>query len=147
MAKYLRNWIKLKLNNTLRPLEEDHEERVVTVYLKFRPKKQFREMVKLLLFNGSEEGPKITYNLQVTVLDCGPENIIPLEITAIKGIHFDIGLAGLGLKGGQIKAVMGKGAYCEAEVLSEHIRLKFKPNHLIFNRSRVYSDNLLVESE
>lgn len=31
--------------------------------------------------------------------------------------------------------------------MPEHIRLKFKPNHLIFNRSRVYTDNLLVESE
>lgn len=31
--------------------------------------------------------------------------------------------------------------------MSEHIRLKFKPNHLIFNRSRVYTDNLLLESE
>lgn len=42
---------------------------------------------------------------------------------------------------------MAKGAYCEAEVLPEHVRLKFKPNHLIFNRSRVYVDNLLLESE
>jgi hypothetical protein len=112
MTKYLRNWMKLKLNNTIRPEDED-QERVITVYLKFRPKKQLREMVKLVLFNGSEEGPKVSYNLQVTVLDCGPENVIPLEITAIKGINFDIGLAGLGLLKTQLtKAAMGKGVYC-----------------------------------
>lgn len=98
LVKLLRNWMKLKLNNTLQPLEEDREDRVVTVYLKFRPKKHMKELVKLVLFNGSEEGPKLTFNIQVTVIECGPENIIPLEITAIRGIHFDIGLAGLGLQ-------------------------------------------------
>lgn len=44
----------MKLNNTLQPLEEDRENRVVTVYLKFRPKKHMKELVKLVLFNGSE---------------------------------------------------------------------------------------------
>ena len=146
VARCVRAWMKLRLNNALKA--EEGEDRVVTVYLKFRPRKQLKEVVRLVLSNGGEKGPKISYNMQVHVKDCGPENTIALEISAIKVINFDIGLAGLGLKeAGVARAAMGKGAYCEVERLSEHIRLKFKPNHLIFNRSRVYTDNLLLESE
>jgi hypothetical protein len=42
MTKLLRTWMKLKLNNTIQPIEDDPEERVATVYLKFRPKKQLK---------------------------------------------------------------------------------------------------------
>lgn len=67
----------------------------------------------MVLFNSEEEGPRLNYNLNINVQDCGPENVIPLEISSIKGIHFDIGLAGLGLKEAGIKkATMGKGTYC-----------------------------------
>lgn len=41
---------------------------------------------------------------------------------------------------------MIKGAYCEVEKLNETLRLKFKPNHLIFNKTKVYSDFLILES-
>jgi len=42
---------------------------------------------------------------------------------------------------------MLKGAYCEAEKSGEAIRIKFKPTHLIFNKSKLYNDNLLVETD
>lgn len=104
--------MRLRLNNSLRAEEQD-EDRVITVYLKFRPRKQMKEVARLVLSNGSEEGPKISYNMQLLVKDCGPENTIPLEINAIKVINFDIGLAGLGLKeAGVERAAMAKGAYC-----------------------------------
>lgn len=79
---------------------------------------------------------------------CGPENVIPLEITAIKVINFDLNVANLGLKQIEyMKAKMVKSVYCEVEKVNEHIRLKFKPNHLIFNRNRIYTDNLIIETD
>jgi hypothetical protein len=148
VVKCLRNWMKLKLNNSQRLEDEETDDRVITVYMKFKPKKQIKEVVKLVLSNSCEEGPKVFYNMLINVHNCGTENVIPLEITTIKVINFDISLSGLGLKDIRMtKATMAKGAYCEVERMSEHIRLKFKPNHLIFNRSRVYSDNLMLESE
>ncbi len=47
--------MKLRLNNSAR-FEEgvEGDEKIVTVYLKFKPKKVFKEIVKLVLSNAHE---------------------------------------------------------------------------------------------
>ena len=38
------------------------------VYLKFKPKRMMKEVIKLVLMNELGEGPKITHNVQLNVL-------------------------------------------------------------------------------
>jgi hypothetical protein len=47
--------MKLRLNNSIK-IDEGNigDEKVVTVYLKFKPKKGFKELVKLVLSNAHE---------------------------------------------------------------------------------------------
>lgn len=42
MNKCLKNWMKLRLNNSSRIDSQDIDERSITVYLKFKPKKQIK---------------------------------------------------------------------------------------------------------
>lgn len=55
LLRGLRSWMKLRLSNCARIDEgNEGEEKNVTVYLKFKPKKVFREIVKLILSNAHE---------------------------------------------------------------------------------------------
>jgi len=55
-------------------------------------------------------------------------------------------LNGLGLQA-TVSAKMLKGNNCEAERIGEVVRLRFKPTHLLFTRSKQYIDNLILENE
>ncbi len=71
VVKCFKNWMKLRLNNPLKVEDSERDEKFITVYLKFRPRKQIKDVIKLVLSNNSEEGPKIYYNMQVNVQSCG----------------------------------------------------------------------------
>ena len=67
--------------------------------------------------------------------------MITLDISAIKAIAFD--LNGLGLQA-TVSARMLRGNYCKAEKHGHAVKLMFKPTHLLFTKSRYYTDFLQV---
>ena len=93
--------------------------------------------------SSKEEGPTLTTNIQLTVADGPPDSCITLDITAIKTVAFELNSLGLQASVG---SKMLKGTYCKAEKLGGSVKLIFKPTHLLFTKSRYYTDNLLVEN-
>jgi len=79
---------------------------------KFRPKKEIKEVVQLVLSNSKEEGPTLSYNVQLQVSESLPDSIITLDFNAIKNIAFD--LNGLGHQAA-LSAKMLRGHHCQAE--------------------------------
>lgn len=48
----------------------------MTALVKFRPKKEIKEVVKLILGNSKEEGPTLIYTIQLTVTTAEPDSSI-----------------------------------------------------------------------
>jgi hypothetical protein len=140
LLRLIKSWLKLRLNT---PCEDELEDKNITILAKFKPKKAFKEVVNLILSSSKEEGPTLTCNLQLVVTDGPADSSIRLEINAIKAIAFELNHLHTQAT---VSAKMLRGNYCQAETTDHSVRLLFKPTHLLFTKSSVYTDNLLVEN-
>lgn len=64
LLKLIRQWLKVRINV---PCEDEEQDRSITILAKFKPKKQIKEVVQLVLSSSKEEGPTLSYNIQLVV--------------------------------------------------------------------------------
>jgi hypothetical protein len=64
LLRLIRRWLRLRINA---PCEDEEQDRNITILAKFKPKKQIKEVVQLVLSSSKEEGPTLSYNLQLQV--------------------------------------------------------------------------------